>query len=156
MPKVKIVQNQIAVGSKKVPLISGEVHYWRLNPSYWEEILNRVKEMGLKTIATYVPWDYHEYKRGQLDFTGRTDQTRNLKGFLELTRKMGFWVIIRPGPYIYSEWPNEGAPAYAHRYHRLHPKISGVCGKLHEKRDAGDPSFSGLQEKRSHPFAPGG
>jgi hypothetical protein len=123
MPKVKIAQKMIAVGSQKIPLISGEVHYWRLNPNYWEEILTRVKEMGLDTVATYVPWDYHEHKKGQFDFTGKTDQTRNLKGFLELTRKMGFWVIIRPGPYIYSEWPNEGAPAYAYRYHRLHPKF---------------------------------
>ncbi len=123
MPKVKIADNQITVGAKKIPLISGEVHYWRLNPSYWEEILNRVKEMGLKVVATYVPWDYHEHKRGEFDFTGKTDQTRNLKGFLELTRKMGLGVIIRPGPYIYSEWPNEGAPAYAYRYHRLHPRF---------------------------------
>ncbi len=123
MPKVQISEKQIAVGSKKIPLISGEVHYWRLNPSYWEEVLSRVKEMGLKVVATYVPWDYHEHKRGHFDFTGKVDQTRNLKAFLELTRKMGFWVIIRPGPYIYSEWPNEGAPAYAYRYHRLHPQF---------------------------------
>lgn len=123
MPKVRILKNEIAVGAKKVSLVSGEVHYWRLNPSYWHEVLDRVKEMGLKTVATYVPWDYHEYKRGQFDFTGKTDQTRNLKAFLDLTRKMGFWVIIRPGPYIYSEWPNEGAPAYAYKYHRLHPQF---------------------------------
>lgn len=127
MIKVKIAHNQICVGSKKIPLISGEVHYWRLNPNYWEEILNRVKEMGLQVVATYVPWDYHEYKRGHFDFTGRTDQTRNLKSYLELTRKMGLQVIIRPGPYIYSEWPNEGVPTYAYCYHRLHPKFQSYA-----------------------------
>ncbi|HTL48054.1 MAG TPA: beta-galactosidase [Verrucomicrobiae bacterium] len=121
MPKVQIKKNEIWAGSKKVPLISGEVHYWRLNPSYWKEVLARVREMGLQTVATYVPWDYHEYHRGKFDFTGKTDQTRNLKKFLELTRREKFNVIIRPGPYIYSEWPNEGAPAYAYKYHRLHP-----------------------------------
>ncbi len=123
MAKVRILKNEIAVGSRKISLVSGEVHYWRLNPSYWHEVLDRVKEMGLKTIATYVPWDYHEHKRGSFDFTGKTDQTRNLKAFLDLTRKKGFSVIIRPGPYIYSEWPNEGAPAYAYKYHRLHPQF---------------------------------
>lgn len=121
MPQVQVKKNEIWVGSKKYPLLSGEVHYWRLNPTYWKNVLNQVRAMGLDTIATYVPWDYHEYQRGSFDFTGQTDQTRNLKKFLELTRAEGFKVIIRPGPYIYSEWPNEGAPAYAHKYHRLHP-----------------------------------
>ncbi len=127
MPKVEIRQNTVWVNRKKVPLVSGEVHYWRLNPHYWGEILDRVKEMGIEVVATYVPWDYHEYQKGKFDFTGATDETRNLKGFLELTRQKGFWVIIRPGPYIYSEWPNEGAPSYAYKYHRLHPKFQAFA-----------------------------
>ncbi|PIQ86735.1 MAG: hypothetical protein COV74_03615 [Candidatus Omnitrophica bacterium CG11_big_fil_rev_8_21_14_0_20_45_26] len=127
MRKVEIKQKKIFVGSKKVPLISGEVHYWRLNPSYWKPILEKVKEMGLSVVSTYVPWDYHEYKRGSFDFTGKTDQTRNLKKFLNLTRQMGFWLLIRPGPYIYSEWPNDGIPSYAYKYHRLHPKFLALA-----------------------------
>lgn len=79
--------------------------------------------MGLEIVSTYIPWDYHEYKRGFYDFTGTTDEARNLKAFLELTRKEGFWLIIRPGPYIYSEWPHDGVPDYAYQYHRLHPKF---------------------------------
>lgn len=121
MPKVEIRQNKIWVGKKSIPLISGEVHYWRLNPSCWKEILDQVRKLGLKVVSTYVPWNYHEVKRGRFDFTGKTHPARNLKGFLDLTRKEKFWVILRPGPYIYSEWPNEGVPDYAYRYHRLHP-----------------------------------
>lgn len=123
MPTVQIKKNEIWVDRKHIPLVSGEVHYWRLNPSYWNEILARVREMGLQVISTYIPWDYHEYARGRFDFTGETDQTRNLKSFLELTQEQKFQLIIRPGPYIYSEWPNEGVPQYAYRYHRLHPKF---------------------------------
>ncbi|MFA6600236.1 MAG: beta-galactosidase [Candidatus Omnitrophota bacterium] len=124
MRKVEIRKNEIWIDRKqRVPLLSGEVHYWRLNPTYWKEILSRVHEMGLRVISTYVPWDYHEYKRGRFDFIGKTDKTRNLKGFLELTRREGFRVIIRPGPYIYSEWPNDGVPDYAYKYHRLHPQF---------------------------------
>ena len=123
MRKVQIRQNQISVDGKKIPLLSGEVHYWRLNPRYWKAILDEIRQMGLKVVSTYIPWDYHEVKRGQFDFTGKTDETHNLKAFLELTRREGFWLIIRPGPYIYSEWPNDGIPSYAHKYHRLHPKF---------------------------------
>ncbi|MBI4115856.1 MAG: beta-galactosidase [Candidatus Omnitrophica bacterium] len=129
MPQVEIKQNTVRIGKKTIPLVSGEVHYWRLNPHYWAQILDRVKEMGINVVATYVAWDYHEYQRGKFDFTGRTDETRNLKHFLELTREKGFWVIIRPGPYIYSEWPNEGVPAYAYKYHRLHPQFLAYAKK---------------------------
>ncbi|OQA56786.1 MAG: Beta-galactosidase precursor [Candidatus Omnitrophica bacterium ADurb.Bin277] len=127
MPKVEIEKKRIRVGGKEIPLISGEVHYWRLNPNYWKDSLARVREMGLTIVSTYVPWDFHEYKRGQFDFTGKTDDARDLKSFLELTRKEGFWLIIRPGPYIYSEWPHDGVPDYAYKYHRLHPKFLGFA-----------------------------
>ena len=121
--RVQIKNNQIQIGGRKIPLLSGEVHYWRLNPRYWKVILDEVRQMGLKVVSTYIPWDYHEIKRGQFDFTGETDETHNLKAFLDLTRREGFWLIIRPGPYIYSEWPNDGIPSYAYKYHRLHPKF---------------------------------
>ncbi len=133
MSNVKIQQNQIVVGSKKIPLVSGEVHYWRLNPTYWKTILDQVKAMGIEVISTYVPWDYHEHKRGHFDFHGKTDETRNLVDFLKLTRRLGFWVIIRPGPYIYSEWPNDGIPSYAYKFHRLHPKFLGFAGNYLKK-----------------------
>ncbi len=123
MRKVEIRKKTVFVGKKRIPLVSGEVHYWRLNPRYWKDILDRVREMGINVVSTYVAWDYHEYRRGKFDFTGKTDETRNLKRFLELTREKGFWVVIRPGPYIYSEWPNEGVPSYAYKFHRLHPQF---------------------------------
>ncbi|MBN1493156.1 MAG: beta-galactosidase [Candidatus Omnitrophica bacterium] len=77
--------------------------------------------MGISVVSTYVPWGYHEYKRGKFDFTGKTEEARNLKAFLQLAKQENFWVIIRPGPYIYSEWKNDGVPDYAYKYHRLHP-----------------------------------
>lgn len=123
MRKVEIKNNQVVAGAKHIPLLSGEVHYWRLNPRYWKTILESVRGMGIQVVSTYVPWDYHEARRGFFDFTGETDKTRDLKGFLELTKREGFWLIIRPGPYIYSEWPNDGIPSYAYKYHRLHPKF---------------------------------
>ena len=71
--KVEIRQRQIQVGTEKVPLLSGEVHYWRLNPRYWKTILDEVRQMGLHVVSTYIPWYYHEIQRGQFDFYGKTD-----------------------------------------------------------------------------------
>jgi len=133
MPTVEIKKRQVFVGKQKVPLLSGEMHYWRLNPTQWESCLDEMRQMGINTVATYIPWFYHEYKRGCYDFTGRTEKSRNLKGFLELLKKKKFWVIIRPGPYIYSECPNDGVPDYAYKYHRLHPKFIDFASRYLKK-----------------------
>ncbi len=83
--------------------------------------------MGLDVIATYVPWEYHEYKKGVFDFTGRTDPQRNLVAYLDLLKRMGFWVLFRPGPYIYSEWVNCGVPDWVVKYHRNHPEFKKLA-----------------------------
>lgn len=121
MNNASIQANQLIVDGKPIQLLSGEVHYWRLQPYYWEKILQRVREMGIQIIASYICWEFHEYEIGKLDFTGETVSERNLVGFLELCQSMNFKVIIRPGPYIYSEWPQAGIPARLARCHRLHP-----------------------------------
>ncbi len=121
MKNILIHQNQIQINGKSLSLLSGEVHYWRLQPYYWEKCLNQVKEMGINIIASYICWEFHEYEPGKFDFTGETIPERNLVGFLELCQSMGFKIIIRPAPYIYSEWQQAGIPARLTKYHRLHP-----------------------------------
>ncbi len=53
-------------------------------------------------------WNYHELAEGKWDFTG----DRNVAAFITLAGEMGLYVILRPGPYICSEWDFGGLPAY--------------------------------------------
>jgi beta-galactosidase len=124
---VTVENGKVRVGDERFPLISGEVHYWRLDPANWRVILERTREMGLSIVATYVCWDYHELEPGRFDFHGKTDPRRDLVGFLELASEQDFWIILRPGPYIYSEWSNNGVPDYAARYHRLDPQFQKLA-----------------------------
>src|SRR5205085_5726388 len=119
MTTVRLEAGRLWVGTAAVPLLSGEVHYWRLDPANWRPVLARAQEMGLHTVATYVCWDFCEVRPGEYDFSGATDPRRNLLGFLDLATEMRLWVILRPGPYIYSEWRNNGVPDDAARHHRL-------------------------------------
>jgi hypothetical protein len=119
MAIVKIEDRKIWVDDQPISLLSGEIHYWRIDPHNWRPALQRVKEMGLKILATYACWDFHEISPGEFDFHGTTDPRCNLISFLELLAEEGFWIIFRPGPYIYSEWSNNGVPDYAAQYHRL-------------------------------------
>ena len=71
------------VGERKASLLSGTFHYWRVHPESWPIVLHSIQEMGLETIETYIPWQYHELKPGRYDFTGQTDSRRDLAGFLK-------------------------------------------------------------------------
>lgn len=117
----KIRLSGLPSGDLALPLLSGEVHYWRLDPANWCAALQRAREMGLDIVATYVCWDFHELQAGHHDFSGKSDPRRDLSGFLDLCAAEDLWVIIRPGPYIYSEWRNNGVPDYAAQHHRLDP-----------------------------------
>ena len=122
--EVKIEKGIIRVGNKKASLLSGAVHYWRLHPNSWRTVLNAIKDMGLETIETYIPWEFHEIENGVYDFSGKTDSRRDLAGFLELVQEMGFWLIVRPGPFIYSEWVHMGVPKDVAKFHRMHPTFT--------------------------------
>jgi hypothetical protein len=121
MKNVRIADKRVWVDDLAVPLLSGEIHYWRIDPGNWQAVLRRARELGLGVIATYVCWDFHEIEPGRYDFHGETDPRRHLLRFLDLLTEEDFWIILRPGPYIYSEWRNNGVPDDVARVHRLDP-----------------------------------
>lgn len=91
-------------------LISGEIHYFRLNPRLWEKHLKLLKESGGNTTSTYIPWDWHEYEEGKFDFTDETNPARDLIKYISLCKKVGLDLIVKPGPYILAEYKNQGLP----------------------------------------------
>jgi len=44
MATVKIAEKKIWVDDTPIPLLSGEVHYWRLGPANWLPILQRARD----------------------------------------------------------------------------------------------------------------
>jgi len=64
------------------------------------------KAAGGNCLATYVPWLIHEPKEGHFVFGGaRNDGSHDIEGFLETAAEEDLYVIVRPGPYQYSDWP---------------------------------------------------
>ena len=89
-------------------LYSGAIHYFRTVPEDWEDRLRKLKACGFNCVETYVCWNWHEPKPGVFDFSGILDLVK----FLELAKSLGLWAIVRPGPYICSEWDLGGLPAW--------------------------------------------
>ena len=100
------------VGGKPVYVYSGEIHYFRISPDQWEARLEEAKKAGLNTVASYVPWMWHEYEEGKFDFTGATHPQRNVARFSALVKKAGLFFVPRVGPVSNGEMINEGLPAW--------------------------------------------
>jgi beta-galactosidase len=64
--------------------------------------------MGLNTLCTYVFWNLHEPQPGQFDFTGNLD----LAEYIRTAQAEGLYVLLRPGPYICTEWDFGGLPSW--------------------------------------------
>ena len=99
---------QFTIDGHPITLISGAVHYFRFPREYWEDRLIKMKACGLNTIETYVPWNLHEPVPGTFDFSGDL----NLTEFLLLAKRLDLYVLLRPGPYICSEWEFGGLPSW--------------------------------------------
>ena len=97
---------------KPFTVLSGAVHYFRIVPEYWEDRLKKLRACGFNTVETYVAWNLHERREGEFDFSGMLDIVR----FIEIARDLGLKVILRPGPYICSEFEGGGLPSWLHNY----------------------------------------
>ncbi|MGZ3113644.1 glycoside hydrolase family 35 protein [Streptomyces sp. H62] len=89
-------------------VLSGSLHYFRVHPEQWADRLERLAALGLNTVDTYVPWNFHERRPGEARFDGWRDLAR----FARLAQEAGLDVMVRPGPYICAEWDNGGLPAW--------------------------------------------
>jgi beta-galactosidase len=96
------------IDGRPVQIISGEMHYPRIPREYWRDRLKKARAMGLNAITTYVFWNLHEPTPGVFDFSGQNDVAE----FIRIAQQEGLYVILRPGPYVCSEWDLGGLPAW--------------------------------------------
>jgi len=97
-------------GSEDRFFVSGEFHYFRVPKEDWRRRMRLFKEAGGNTLATYVPWLIHEPQEGTILFDDVP--YRDLSAFLCTAQEEGLQVVLRPGPYSYSELLNSGMPSW--------------------------------------------
>lgn len=109
-PHVAVREDALRIDGRPVFLFGGELQYFRIrDPGFdaarthalWAEKLDRARALGANLVATYVPWDYHELAPGRFDFEGPRDVAR----FFGMAAERGFYLIVKPGPFILGEWP---------------------------------------------------
>ncbi len=97
---------------KEYTVLSGAMHYFRIPREYWLDRLTKLKECGFNTVETYTCWNLHEKHEGEFDFSGMLD----IAEYVRIAESLGLNVILRPGPYICSEWEYGGLPAWLLSY----------------------------------------
>lgn len=102
----EIVKNGFVKDGKPIKLISGAVHYFRNMPDTWEDIFRKLLAMGCNCVETYCAWNMHEKHPDKFDFSGMLD----IGKFIKTAGDLGLMAIVRPGPYICSEWEFGGLP----------------------------------------------
>ena len=105
---LEIKNKKFYMDGEEFHIYSGAMHYFRIPEEYWEDRLLKLKAAGLNTVETYVPWNFHEKKQGEFDFSGML----NIEKFVKIAQDLGLYVIVRPGPYICAEWDFGGLPAW--------------------------------------------
>lgn len=101
------------VGDVPYFIISAEYMYFRDRRDHWRDRLEKLKKAGTNTITTYIPWRHHlqiDDGKRWYDFTGETKDSRDVVTFLETVRSLGFYLIVKPGPFIHSELNIGGLP----------------------------------------------
>lgn len=102
------IKDRFYLNGEEFKIVSGAFHYFRTVPEYWQDRMEKLKNMGCNTVETYIPWNFHEPKEGEFLWEGWHDICR----FIEIAKDLGLYVILRPSPYICAEWEFGGIPAW--------------------------------------------
>ena len=89
------------IDSQRTLLLSGAVHYPRVDVGDWSTVLRLMYEDGLNAVQTYLYWNLHQSEMGgKYDLSGNNDWLQ----FVQEARDAGLFVVLRIGPFVASEW----------------------------------------------------
>ncbi len=142
--------NRFLLNGQPFRILSGAMHYFRIPPENWADRLYKLRAMGLNTVETYVAWNLHEPRPGEFHFEGGLDLAR----YLRLAAEQGLQAIVRPGPYICSEWDFGGLPAWllADPHMRVRCAYPGFLAAVDRFFGALLPQIVPLQASRGGPL----
>ena len=131
MTRISCAQGRWRIDGHPFLVICGEIDYFRVHRNNWADRLGRLKANGANAVATYIPWLLHEPVEGRFDFT-----TYDLAAFIDACAAAGLWLIVRPGPYVYSELVCDGLPQW------LWADYPALRAKRHDGSDHGRSAIS--------------
>lgn len=110
--RIRYDNHCLTIDGKDVFLYSGAFHYFRCPKELWRDRFQKIKDAGFNTVETYVAWNWSEQQMpsGTKDFS-KVDLS-DLDEWLTMAEQFGFYILVRPGPYICAEWDTGGYPQW--------------------------------------------
>jgi hypothetical protein len=110
--RIRYDRQCLTIEGQDIFIYSGAFHYFRCPKELWRDRFQKIKDSGFNTIDTYVPWNWSERKMpANVNDFSKVNLT-DLDAFLKMAEEFGFYVIVRPGPYICAEWDTGGYPQW--------------------------------------------
>jgi hypothetical protein len=106
---IRVERGRLRVGTRRIPLLSGELQFWRLDPTHWEPAVSAIAAERIPIISTYLSWRRHAPTPDAL-FSWQQDERLDVRRFLTLCAAYDLLVQLKPGPWICAEEPNGGYP----------------------------------------------
>lgn len=125
--------NRILIDGTARTLLCASLFPFRVPREQWRERLKAVKRLGYHMLDVYAPWNFHERERGVYNFEGQHD----LEEFLKEAAEEGLYSLVRPGPYICSEYDGGALPAWVAsdtslRIRQNDPKFLELVGQWYD------------------------
>lgn len=125
--------NRILIDGTARTLLCASLFPFRVPREQWRERLKAVKRLGYHMLDVYAPWNFHECERGVYNFEGQHD----LEEFLKEAAEEGLYSLVRPGPYICSEYDGGALPAWvtsdpAVKIRQNDPKFLELVGQWYD------------------------
>lgn len=97
-------------------ILSGTFHYFRVPKELWRDRFEKIRAAGFNCVDTYIPWNRHEKDMPSgLDDMSKFNFTE-LDEWLNMAVSYGFYIIVRPGPFICAEYDRGGYPGWLINY----------------------------------------
>ncbi|KAJ8937459.1 hypothetical protein NQ314_011848 [Rhamnusium bicolor] len=125
------------LNDRNITIYSGALHYFRVPKAYWRDRLRKLRAAGLNAVETYVPWNLHEPQSGRFDFgQGGSDMEDflDVAEFLRTAQEEDLLAIVRPGPFICTEWEFGGFPSWLLREKNIKVRTSEPTYMKYVKR----------------------
>ncbi|KAK3224359.1 hypothetical protein Dsin_011384 [Dipteronia sinensis] len=120
----------LIINGERELLFSGSIHYPRVPPEMWSDIIKKAKAGGLNVIQTCVFWNVHEPVQGQFNFGGNY----NLTKFIRTIGDNGMFATLRVGPFIEAEWSLGGFPFWLREVPNITFRTDNPPFKYHMKK----------------------
>ena len=110
--RIRYDDHCLTIDGKDIFIYSGAFHYFRCPKALWHDRFQKIHDAGFNAVESYVPWNWHEPQMpADLKDFSKVDLT-DLEDWLKMAEDFGFYIIIRPGPYICAEWDTGGFPQW--------------------------------------------